>query len=168
MIAALLTRSQHRTQIRAEHLRLIREPRRSSYVAYAAAARTEYDRLTDAADHVETALAASSPADAQQAREQARLILNESTASYRELRHLQAQVHVEGPMAIISKSITLLSALTEFEGAIIGTVQAQLEGLPTDAPATLMTERKRAAHKAYLQFLYGATEALGADGVSGH
>jgi hypothetical protein len=165
LIAALLTRSQHRTQIRAEHLRLIREPRKGSYVAYASAARAEYDRLSDAVNHVETALEATADHARRQAREQVYSILRESTNSYRELRHLQAQVHVEGPMPIIEKAIDVLSCLTAFDGSIINVVRAQMEGLPTESLYEEMQDRKRAAHKAYLLFLYAATDALSADGL---
>ncbi|GAA4991787.1 hypothetical protein [Streptomyces hyderabadensis] len=160
VIAALLARSQARSQILAEHVRLIREPRKATYVAFVEACREEHDRLDNACQLLDLHLNSPIVAVREERYEGARNLYDASTEARRALKHLEAQVYIEGPPSVISAAVDLSASLTDFRHEV-------LDVMAPDASGTIeaMEAARTASYEKYLDFLYRASEAVGADGL---
>ncbi|MEU8032616.1 hypothetical protein AB0C13_28935 [Streptomyces sp. NPDC049099] len=160
VIAALLARSQARSQILAEHVRLIREPRKATYVAFIEACRDEHDRLGKACQLLDLHLNSPNSAASEERYERARTLYEASDEARRALKHLEAQVYIEGPPSVISAAVDLGASLTDFKHQV-------LDVMDPDASGTVeaMEAARATAYGKYVGFLYQASQAVGADGL---
>jgi hypothetical protein len=162
--AAFLNRSQVRMQVQAEHIRFLREPRKSAYVAYIEVCLREFERLTRARRFL--VIAARTNDSAAEFEDEAQQCYDDSSEAQSQIEHLQAQVYVEGPTSVIDKAVDLSSKLIEFRHSVLDGLQA---GRPvSDSLVDAMWEKRSESYGAYLDFLYAASEALGADGIRVH
>lgn len=159
--AALLARSQARMQVLAEHARLIREPRKNAYIAYITACLAEHDRLSEARRDLVVGSEISSGAE--ERFEEAEQLFRESTEAQAELEHLEAQVYVEGPKTVIDAAVELGGKLTDFRHAVLDALHAE-RPVPSDL-IEAAAEKRSEAYGAYIDFLYAASDVMGADGV---
>ncbi|MET9763423.1 hypothetical protein ABZ016_31000 [Streptomyces sp. NPDC006372] len=165
IVAALLTRSQARSQLSAEYARFIREPRKTAYTAYAEAALRDHSLLTDAGMSLTLAEGAEGARKAEHIT-QARAAYETVATNDADLEHRYAQVAVEGPRTITSITVKLSGALAEFRGHVMICLLAfeQQGSCSSDAIELLEKEREK-SYDAYLDFLRTASEVLGADGI---
>ncbi|WP_411090056.1 hypothetical protein [Streptomyces sp. 061-3] len=157
IITALFSRSQARLQIRAEHARLLREPRKATYVVYAAAARKLYETLDDA----ETELSSWSTDNLDEREEALRI----ATEMYRDAEaqesawdHLEAQVYIEGPIDVTDAAIDLGASMVDFMGAIASCIYDREEETMPERLAPLRDQR-RDTYRQYIAFLHRASDA---------
>jgi hypothetical protein len=163
VVAAMFARSQVRMQIRAEHRRSLRDPRKAAYVAFAECWRNRLELTSDA--WIELQLAANHRGEpsfegllqaAYRYREQADSL---STA----LEHAQAVLYVEGPRAVTEASNEASGKLTAFRSK----VNEAFEAVQQDAPLGMLREpcdeARSGAYSAYLRFLHTASGVLGGD-----
>ncbi|MEY9994237.1 hypothetical protein ABIE67_006269 [Streptomyces sp. V4I8] len=164
--AALLARSQTKLQLRAEHVRMIREPRKVTYVAYTEVARKLHDFMSEAVSKF-YGMASHSHGITEDEVSEVRALYDQVVATQSEFDHTQAQIYVEGPPSVRKAAITLGSKLSDFRGGIFDRL-CDLERrqiVPAIEQVDALKEARSAAHRAYLDFLYSASEAIGADGV---
>jgi hypothetical protein len=160
--AALLAKSQVRMQLKAEHARMIREPRKQAYASYAEAAKRDYERLEEA--RLDLAIAQVNEAHRADVAARIRTLLDESFEHQNSvLEEWEAQVYMEGPHAVVEATVELDSALVEFRSAILRGHEKLQDGEDVDLAA--VEEKGATAHTAYLRYLYTASEALNMDGV---
>lgn len=168
-IAALSSRSQARLQLRAEHTRMVREPRKSTYVAYAEMSKKAYDYIT-AAERKIKIMSQVSIAAADELIEQAREAYDTATEVIDLLQHAEAKVYVEGPPTVRSSAIRFSGALTDFRSAVLDA----LNNLPDESITVddieaidleAVRDKRGVAYRAYLEFLYKASDAIGTDGL---
>ncbi|MFH8657250.1 hypothetical protein [Streptomyces afghaniensis] len=160
VIAAFLARSQARSQMRAEHVRLTREPRKAAYVAFIEACQKEHDRLTEAGSYL--TLYRTSPIVEARAerRRKATDLYDASTEARPALKHLEAQVYIEGPRSVISAAVDLSGSLTDFRHEVLDLMDPDSNGT-----VEAMEAARTGSYEKYLDFLYQASEAVGADGL---
>ncbi|WP_139131654.1 hypothetical protein [Streptomyces sp. WMMB 714] len=166
-IAALSSRAQARLQLRAEHVRLIREPRKQAYVAYAEACQTEFDRLSKIGQHLEILQSRDSEDERAERRESAVALYDASTAAQGSLKHLQAQVHIEGPRSVINAAIDLSGKLGDFKHRLLDVIHPELQTGEVDDTSEKIKAARDTAYRAYLKFLYRSSDAIGEDGIDG-
>ncbi|MEU3333755.1 hypothetical protein [Streptomyces sp. NPDC006668] len=164
VVAAMFARSQLRMQIRAEHRRSLRDPRKAAYVAFAECWRNRLE-LTSSS-WIELQLAA----DNRESPEFRGLL--EAASTYREqadslstaLEHAQAVVYVEGPRAVTAASNEASGKLTTYRRKVHDAFVAVQRGEPIDAALLEVgNEARDAAYRAYLRFLRAASDVLGDD-----
>ncbi|TPQ18594.1 hypothetical protein [Streptomyces sporangiiformans] len=165
IVAALLARSQGRSQLSAEYARFIREQRKAAYTAYTAAVLKEHERLNDASTHLEMAAHAEGDDRAEAvgaARTEYRAVQDE----WGDLERRYAEVAVEGPPAITRSAVQISGAFNDYENRVLACLQA-FEGGRSPAPDDLaqLGEVHRASYDAYHAFLKQASEVIGADGI---
>ncbi|WP_436990124.1 hypothetical protein [Streptomyces sp. enrichment culture] len=163
MTAALLARSQARMQLRAEHQRALREPRKSAYVAFAERWRSREDLLQQA--WIELSLAAENreSSECENLLERASTLHSEATEMSVDLQHAEALVYVEGPGEVTNAAIGASRALVDLLMAVHGAVIAVQRGEVLGDRATTCEDAISAAHMKYLDFLHEASDALGGD-----
>ncbi|MFD3582629.1 hypothetical protein [Streptomyces sp. NPDC058683] len=157
VVAALLTKSQARMQIQAEHARMLREPRKQAYASYAEAAKKDYERLTEARIALEVA-AAHEPSRENQLTRVRALVEESVDHGNTVLETWEAQVYMEGPHSVVQATISLDGGLGELRDAIAEIIRKVETG--EDADLDAVREKGAIAHRAYLSYLYRASEAL--------
>ncbi|WP_146207027.1 hypothetical protein [Streptomyces tirandamycinicus] len=161
--AALLARSQVRIQVRAEHQRALRDPRKSAYVTFAELWKSRHDLVARA--WIELCLAADNPGSSEFANmiEMVSQLREEALAASVSLDHAQAVVYVEGPRDVTSASIEATGALLDLLAALHEAFVAVQNGETLADRTTAYEEASSAANAKYLSFLYAASDALGGD-----
>ncbi|MFF9806520.1 hypothetical protein ACF1G5_15530 [Streptomyces coeruleorubidus] len=167
IVAALLTRSQARSQLKAEYARFIREPRKAAYAAYVEAAVRDHSKLSEAAVLLKLAAeqdAGTRTSDRITRARAAYEVVDSNTADF---EHLYAQVAVEGPEPIIGAAVLLSGALTEYAGQVLACLHSLArDGNCSSEAIELLDERHSESYDAYLGFLRRASEVLGVDGIT--
>ncbi|WP_327672700.1 MULTISPECIES: hypothetical protein [unclassified Streptomyces] len=162
VVAALLARSQSRSLIRAEHARLIREPRKEEYAAYAEASKHQLQSLTEAL-HRLNLLDTEEPARAEALRDLYTRIQAAADFNEGDLDAKEARVYIEGPREVIASTLKVAETLTRLLTSLWESVQAAEREEAIDIDALNM--KRREAHHEYLAFLYSSSEALSNDGL---
>lgn len=165
IVAALLTRSQTRSQLSAEYARFIREPRKTAYTAYVEAVLRDHDTLSDAVTLLALAAENEGPGKADRITS-ARTAYEAVGRNYADLEHRYAQVAVEGPRTITSMAVKLSGALNELKNQVLTCLHAlEEQGSCSSDAIKLMEKRRGESYNVYLRFLRTASEVLGADGI---
>ncbi|MER5549456.1 hypothetical protein ABT072_45430 [Streptomyces sp. NPDC002589] len=165
--AAVLARSQARAQLAAEHARIIREPRKAAYAAFAEKVLADHNRLTTAMNYLVINFRPARAAVREAALTSARQCYESHVADSELLGHRYAQVVVEGPLRVTSTAAASSAALAAFQGEIYQCL-TELEdaGHSGDDREASMEERRTESHQAYLEFIHAASRAIAADGVN--
>ncbi|WP_314175707.1 hypothetical protein [Streptomyces winkii] len=167
IIAALLARSQTRSQLTAEYARFIREPRKAAYTAYAEASFRAHNRLAEAGARL--TIAARREESEQRTTQYlapARTDLEDVVNGHADLEHLYGQVVVEGPAPLTSTAVTLTVSLSQHQGQVLTCLKAlELDGSCSSDALELLEEKRSQTYSSYLSFLHEAAKVLGADGL---
>ncbi|MFF7935581.1 hypothetical protein [Streptomyces sp. NPDC007940] len=165
IVAALLARSQARSQLHAEHARIIREPRRAAYVAFTEVALKDHNRLSEIVNLLETS--ATHPNYGEAGLETARQQHEAVRANSPERDHRYAQVVVEGPRTVTDQATTHRVAFADFVSESLDCLhQFERSGnCPPDAIRSVQ-EKRSECYGSILDFLYAAQRAIGADGIN--
>ncbi|MFI8940468.1 hypothetical protein [Streptomyces syringium] len=159
--AALIGRSQSRQQIQAESLRLLREPRKAVYVTYAEACRRQLEVLSSVRECLATHLSTQAEDEAHASLlDTAASHVEEATSQEAALEHIQAQVYIEGPHAVIDAATELGDALDRFLSAADQAVEAVQDGQRPEGLAEQLRELRSDAYRHYFGFLYEASDAV--------
>ncbi|MFD3437983.1 hypothetical protein ACFWU3_10805 [Streptomyces sp. NPDC058685] len=150
-------------QLHAEHLRALREPRKSAYVAYAECWKKRFNLIEQSwsdlyvADrHPGTQVAEGLLVSAAATRSEA---IDMSAA----MGPVQAVVYVEGPREVTHASVTASSRLVDLISLVRDSSAAVQNGEPAEEHAASFEPARNAAYNSYLDFLYAASDALGSD-----
>ncbi|QIJ61192.1 hypothetical protein [Streptomyces sp. JB150] len=165
-VTGSLGRGQARMQLRAEHVRLLREPRRSAYVAYAECFQEAH------ALHTEALKCASAAADAQEP-DRGRLLRDADSAYVRagerlhgRLQQLQSAVAVEGPPLVTAAALDAEDALLTARGDIHRYIRRLEDGTFTEEHERAADDALLGVHQQLVRFLNAASAALADDGLS--
>ncbi|MBF6046369.1 hypothetical protein GO001_14230 [Streptomyces sp. NRRL B-1677] len=165
--AALLARHQARAQLRAEHARIIREPRRAAYASYAESAIKNHNQLLKAL----TNLNAASQRDPSEARSECIATARQcyetvkTSGDEREQRH--GQVTVEGPLAVTEAAVSCESDFIDFKIQVMECLHQLEHGESCDHNSITSTvEKCDKAYTSYLTYLHAASRAINADGIT--
>ncbi|MER5386858.1 hypothetical protein ABT040_42620 [Streptomyces sp. NPDC002688] len=165
IVAALLARSQGRSQLSAEYARFIREQRKAAYTAYMETVLKEHERLRDASAHLQMA----AHAEGDDRAEAVRAAWPEYRAvqeQWADLERRYAEVAVEGPPAITQSALQISGALNDYGNHVLACLQAFAGGgSPASDDLAQLTEVHNASHDAHRAFLRQASEVIGADGI---
>ncbi|MFB9632159.1 hypothetical protein ACFFR9_00800 [Streptomyces spiralis] len=166
IVAALLARSQSRTQLQAEHVRLIREPRKGTYVAYAEAARQEHDRLVEILTRT-TVVARQGRSEAHESfMAVAEQLYQDSDQQAGARKHLEAQVYIEGPSTVIGAVVRLASSQHDFKESAHACLEQLRRGTCPPELVDAMHAKRDVAYDRYLGYLYAASAVMQADGLN--
>lgn len=159
--AALLSKSQVRMQIEAEHARAIREPRKAAYAAFAEAAKKDYERLGRALPMlVRASRYESQRADALAAVGE---IIDESLHDVAAvLEEREAHVYMEGPGRVIDSTLDVNEGLIAFRTAVLDALEKMENGEEADFDG--LEQTRTVAHRHYLSYLHSASRALSTHG----
>ncbi|MFB6962239.1 hypothetical protein ACFCYB_35995 [Streptomyces sp. NPDC056309] len=161
VIAAILARSQARIQMQADYVRMLREPRKASYVAYVEA----HDEVTKLLHQVFVLLMRdpeiSDPDIRAQRREEAENVYNEADNGSRGIDRLRAALVVEGPASVAGSASVADLALEEYKNAVMAWLHATLEDTPDRDLNLAAAEARRESYLAYTKLLADASEAIG-------
>ncbi|MER5978681.1 hypothetical protein ABT142_19540 [Streptomyces sp. NPDC001857] len=164
LTAALLGRSQARMQVRAEHQRALREPRKAAYITFTEHWWARYNVASQG--WIELALAEENRASSEyESLLDAAEAFRDQAMDSADIERAQAVVYVEGPSSVTDASMACIRALTTFvhslHRAVVTIRQGNsLGGLAEEVEATSAT-----AHEKYLAFLHAASDVLGEDVV---
>ncbi|MFI1253307.1 hypothetical protein ACH4U6_05785 [Streptomyces netropsis] len=159
--AALIGRSQSRQQIQAESLRLLREPRKTVYVAYAEACRRQLEVLSSTRERLVIHLSTQAEDEAHASSlDTATSHVEEATSQEVVLEHLQAQVYIEGPRSVIDAATELGDALDQFLSAADQAVEAMQGGQRPEGLSEQLRELRSDTYRHYFGFLYEASDAV--------
>lgn len=165
-VTGSLGRRQARMQLRAEHVRLLREPRRSAYVAYAQCFQEVH------ALQAEAAKCASEAADAQEPH-RGRLLRDADSAYARagerlhgELQQRQSAVTVEGPPPVTAAALEAEGALLIARGDVHRYIRNLEDGNLADEHERAADDALLGVHQPLVRFLNAASAALADDGLN--
>ncbi|WP_435228263.1 hypothetical protein [Streptomyces sp. Tue6028] len=164
--AALLARSQARSQLKAEHARSLREPRRVAYMAFAETMVEDQNALSTATSHLQVVARNEHPGAREELLNRAREAYDSLESNEHHHAHRYAQVVVEGPPRVSSAASDARVAFTEFKSQVFNRL-IELKRGQGSCPdmAESLGESLLAAHKAYIDFVHAAALAMTADGV---
>ncbi|MFF3822192.1 hypothetical protein ACFYYD_37510 [Streptomyces bluensis] len=163
VLAAVFARSQVRMQIRAEHRRALRDPRKAAYVAFAECWRNRLELTSNA--WIELQLAANRRNDPEfdELMQAASTYREEADALSAPLEHAQAVVHVEGPREVTAACNVASGDLVTFRKK----VHEAFVAVQNNASIVEMHEpgnnARNDAYASYLRFLSAASDVLGGD-----
>ncbi|WP_159072319.1 hypothetical protein [Streptomyces sp. CMB-StM0423] len=160
IIAAIFSRSQAHEQLRAEHARAAREPRKVAYASYIEDHWKQYGRLCDARKYLAVWRDEGDEGESHW-RQRAGEAYDAYIGDSRNYRHAQAQVYMEGPPSVISATVDLSGKLVEFADVVYSLA---FEDTPQFSWEDL-DEARNASYSAYLDFLYCSSDALAEDGI---
>ena len=163
MTAALISRSQTRMQLRAEHIRALGEPRRRAYISFTESFYSTYNELSDAGIYLSFDDSLSNHERAQALR-RAREHFDAAHALRVQLERHTASTHVEGPQKVTNAAIEAMGKLTDFRHIIA--VVLDPDASDPSFTADDIRQARLATYQSYLNFLYAASEALTQDGLS--
>jgi hypothetical protein len=165
VVTGLLGRGQARTQLRAEHVRLLREPRRAAYVAFAQCFQEVHALHTEAAKSSSDATDATEP-------DRSRLLSGAEEAYaragerlYGEFQLRQSAVAVEGPPALTTAAFEAEGALLTSRGEVYRWIRASRLGTATEEHERAAEDALLAVHHPLVSFLNAASAALADDGL---
>ncbi|MFD1828558.1 hypothetical protein ACFSJS_02620 [Streptomyces desertarenae] len=165
LATGLLGRGQARTQLRAEHVRLLREPRRSAYVAFAQCFQEVHALHSEAVKSASEVMEAEEPdrsrlldaADEAYARAGERL--------HGELQLRQSAVTVEGPPALTAAAFEAEGALLVSRAEVYRWVRVLRQGTATEEHERAAEDALLAVHHHIVSFLNAASAVLADDGL---
>ena len=161
-ITALLSRSQIRMQIEAESKRVLMEPRRNAYTAYAEGHKKVYGHISKAA--VQVCISVNKQGDAyQECLQRAEESLRAAADEEDRLDHRQAVVYIEGPKFVTDACIAAGKALTLYRAEVFYEVDAMPNRTPSPENIQKIEKAGDEAFDLYLKYLYAASDALGSD-----
>lgn len=166
VVTGLLGRGQARTQLRAEHARLLRESRRSAYVSFA----QSFQEVL--ALHAKVAQSASAAVEAEEP-DRSRL-LSDADGAYTqageqlhsELQQQQSAVLVEGPPALTAAAFEAESALLASRVELYRWIRGLERGAATEAQERAAEDALLAVHQPLVRFLNAASTTLADDGLT--
>lgn len=166
IVAALLSRSQTLMQVRAEHLRALREPRKGTYAAFAEQWSARFDLVTDGWIELELAAENRDSSEYTELMSNASRLRTEATNASGLVDRTQALVYVEGPESVTNTAIHAASALTTLAGHFHRSLVSVQNGEPLEDQAERYEALHADAHHKFLDFLYAAADTLGEDAIS--
>ena len=165
LVTGFLGRGQARMQLRAEHARLLREPRRSAYVAFTQCFHEVH------ALHAEAAKAASAAVEAGEA-DRGRLLRDADDAYVRagerlrgELQQRESAVTVEGPPAVTAAAFKAEDSLLASRIALYRWIRHLERGATMEDHERAAENALLAVHQPLMWFLNAASAALAEDGL---
>ncbi|MYW47917.1 hypothetical protein [Streptomyces sp. SID161] len=166
IVAALLARSQARSQLQAEHARIIREPRRAAYAGFAEVALKDHKQLSKAVNNLLVAAQTIPPHSREEFLTAAQQLYDSVQANENEQDHRFARVVVEGPQRVTDGAVEFRGAFADFSGQVLVCL-LQSGGNDSCPPEELasLKEKRTVCYSSILRFLYSAQRALGADGI---
>ncbi|WP_143144993.1 hypothetical protein [Streptomyces humi] len=166
LVSGVLGRGQARMQLRAEHARLLREPRRSAYVAFVECFQEVHALHSEAARSAAAAMEAAEP-------ERATLLSDADTAYARagerlhgRLRQLQSAVAVEGPPGVTTAALDAEDALYASRTELYRWLRQLERAAPAEERERAADDALLAVHQPLTRFLNAASTALSHDGLS--
>jgi hypothetical protein len=149
-------------QISAESRRVLLGPRRSAYIAYAEKYRKTYILISEAATQVNISM--NKEGDAyQESLWLAEARLRDAATEEEQLEHQVAAVLIEGPKGVINACIDAGRALTHYRAEVFYAVDAMPSRAPLSEEIQKIEKKGSEADLRYLEFLYAASDSLGAD-----
>ncbi|MDN3026433.1 hypothetical protein [Streptomyces sp. S.PB5] len=176
-VTGLLGRGQARTQLRAEHVRLLREPRRSAYVAFAQCFQEVHALHSEAARSAASAAVTGTEAEAGTAagtagpdRDRLLTLAEEAYARagerlHGELQSRKSAVTVEGPPALTAAAFEAEGALLVSRGEVYRWIRTLRQGTATADHERAAEDALLAVHHPFVTFLNAASAALADDGL---
>ena len=166
VVVALLTRSQARLQLHAEHLRLAREPRKNTYAAFAEIAIKVHTHLTEAEAQIAVASRPHNASAREEMVEEANSQLQAAEEAQKRADHLQSLVYIEGPRAVISSVVELSSALVGYRHRLMAALRLLKESGECDGGTLEALETDRGdSYTKYVRYLYAASDTIGDSGL---
>ncbi|MET9912939.1 hypothetical protein ABZZ74_40245 [Streptomyces sp. NPDC006476] len=166
LVSGWASRSTTRLQLRAEHVRLLREPRRSAYLRYAERYHAIYGQLSDAEVHLRDALDLDNDERHDDLEDARRLIREADTLLDNGTEELAVAVQVEGPSAVREAVIAANSRLHSHRVVTKRMLHALMAGEATQEQMEQLREIESASWDAYDTFVDAVSVTLQADGIS--
>ncbi|GAA0950079.1 hypothetical protein GCM10009576_081480 [Streptomyces rhizosphaericus] len=163
----LLGRAQARMQLKAEHVRVLREPRRAAYSAFAECLqqiRTLHDAIGS-----QLAAAAAGAEDLQREeslQEALRVYQQAGDLFHGELQRLQSSVTVEGPPDVTKAALRAGSTLLYERGTLHRWIRFLEDGTAAEEHQRESDDANLAAQLEIVSFLNEASSALAYDGIT--
>jgi hypothetical protein len=165
LLTGLLGRGQARTQLRAEHVRLLREPRRSAYVAFAQSFQEVQALHAEAFKSASAAAGTAEPDRSTLLDEADRLYAQAGDKLYGEFQQRQSGVTVEGPPPLTAAAFTAENALLTFRGELHRLIRGLRRGPAADELERAAEDALLAVHPPLVRFLDVASGTLADDGL---
>ena len=166
LVTGFLGRGQARMQLRAEHARLLREPRRSAYVAFAQCFQEVHALHAAAAKSASAATEAGEPDRGRLLREADGAYEQAGERLHGRLQRLQSAVAVEGPPGVTSAALGAEDALLASRTELYRWIRQLERGAPAEERERAADDALLAVHQALVPFLNAASAALADDGLS--
>lgn len=163
---SILGRGQARMQMRAEHVRMLREPRRNSYIAFAECSQQVVELCGTARQCATTASVEEGPQRADRLREAVDAYKQASDLFYGELQKALASVTVEGPEHVTEAALRAVDALLTDRGTLHRWIRFLENNTATEEHENESSETYVIAHRERLNFLNKASRVLAEDGFS--
>ncbi|GGN67111.1 hypothetical protein GCM10011579_039250 [Streptomyces albiflavescens] len=164
---ALLARSQARSQLQAEHARIIREPRKAAYIALAEAILKDHNKMVTTISSLQVVAENRYPAAYEDRMRAAQEAYESTHADDHSHGHRYAQVAVEGPPTVTQAAADCRGAFLEFKAQVhVCLVQFQRDGGGAPEAIASLDELSQESHRAYLAFVHAAASAIAVDGVN--
>ncbi|MFD0213445.1 hypothetical protein ACFVH9_31210 [Streptomyces hirsutus] len=163
VVAAMLARSQVRMQIRAEHRRSLRDPRKAAYVAFAECWRNRLELTSNAWIELQLAADRRGEPELEGLLRAAYAYREEADSLSTALEHAQAVIYVEGPRAVTEAANEASGQLVVFRRKVHDAFIAIQNEVSVDNLSEGCSESRSDAYSAYLRFLHAASDVLGGD-----
>ncbi|WP_158691067.1 hypothetical protein [Streptomyces sp. 351MFTsu5.1] len=165
--AALLARSQARSQLQAEHARILREPRKVAYLALAEEVIKDYNKLVTATSSLQVVAGNRYPTAFEDRMRAAREAYDSTRLDDHSHGHRYAQVAVEGPPKVTQAAADCRVAFLEFKAKVHEClVQFRRDGGGTPEAIASLNELSQKFHTEYLAFVHAAASAIAVDGLN--
>ncbi|MFF5001532.1 hypothetical protein ACFY3G_01780 [Streptomyces phaeochromogenes] len=165
LVTGFLGRGQARMQLRAEHARLLREPRRSAYVAFSQCFQEVHALHAEAAKSASAAAEAGEPDRGRLLRDANSAYVRAGERLYGELQQRQSAVVVEGPPAVTAAAFEAENALLASRTEVYRWIRHLEGGAATEEHERAADDALLTVHPPLVLFLNVASAALADDGL---
>ncbi|MGA5506211.1 hypothetical protein [Streptomyces umbrinus] len=166
LVTGLLGRGQTRMQLRAEHARLLREPRRSAYVAFTQCFQEVHALHTEAAISASAAAEAGEPDRGRLLRDAGGTYERAGERLHGELQQRQSAVTVEGPPVVTTAAFEAEDALLASRVELSRWIRQLEHGATAEDHERMADDALLAVHQPLVRFLNAASAALSEDGLN--
>jgi len=166
IVTGLLGRAQARMQLKAEHVRILREPRRAAYSAFAECLQRIYALHAIEGQFAATAAGAEGLQREESLQEARRAYQQAGDLFHGELQRLQSSVTVEGPPSVTEAALRAGSALLNERGTLHRWIRFLENGTAAEEHERESDDAGLAAHVEIVSFLNEASSALAHDGIT--
>ncbi|QHC22814.1 hypothetical protein [Streptomyces sp. GS7] len=166
IVTGILGRAQARMQLRAEHVRVLREPRRAAYVAFAECFQRILTRHATASRFAAAAAETEGPQREEHLREAEGAYRQAGDRFHGDMQRLQSAVTVEGPPDVTQAVLRAGEELLADRGTLHRWIRLLASGTATEEHERDVDDAHLVANSALVRFLDAASSALAYDGLS--